>query len=378
MNQSLHQKVGILGGGQLGKMLSTAAAPWSLSLKMLDQTPETEGNSQVFRGNPTNYDDVMEFGKDKDIVTIEKEDVNTDALIQLQKDGVEVYPKPESLKIIQDKYIQKCFYRDNNFKTSGFYNIEKNELIEKVQSGEQKFPFILKHRTAGYDGKGVALIKDIKELDELSDGDYLVEELINIKQELSIIVARNTKGEMACYDAIGIETSKEGFLMDQIQVPAKDASEFQKELEVIATRLISTFEIVGLLAIEFFIDNNNVIYVNEVSPRPHNTGHHTIDTSVTSQYEQHLRAILGLPLGESKSSDHAICMNVLGPTNGEGTPQYLGVDKVLALPRAHIHLYGKKLSRPLRKLGHITIVADNEEQLKSIQHQVNEHFKVVV
>jgi 5-(carboxyamino)imidazole ribonucleotide synthase len=371
-------KSGVLGAGQLGKMLSVAAAPWSIDIELMDHEKSALDKGvacNIHYGDVKDYDQVVEFGKDKDIVTVEKEDVNVDALQTLKESGVKVCPDPESLRIIQDKYKQKQFYKENDFNTPAFYNINKNDLIAKINANEQSLPFVLKFRTCGYDGKGVLIIRDVKELEPLDNIDYLVEDFIDIKKELSIIAARNGNGEVVLYD-ISEPVASDGFLMKSLKVPVEISEKLNENLQNVAKRLITAFKIEGLLAIEYIIDVDDNYYINEVSPRPHNTGHHTIEFNSVSQFELHWRAILNLPMVTTRSKNNAVCINVLGPENASGEPVYEGLEELLSEPDIYLHLYGKKNNKPNRKLGHITVIADNEEELQRKINIVENKFRV--
>ena len=378
---SLDMKIGVLGGGQLGKMILTAAAPLSLNISIMENasvSPASPYVKKYVKGDLLNYEDVIAFGSDKDVLTIEIENVNVDALKALEERGVQVHPFPKSLEIIQDKGLQKQFYDDNGFKTAKFECLTKERLVNKIDSEEIKFPFVLKTRRAGYDGNGVAVIRTLNDLDDYPEASYLIEEKVDLKVELSVIAARNKKGEIKVYDVVEVGTVQGSFLMDHLSAPANIDNKLKIEIQETAKKLIDAFQIQGLLAVEFFLDNVGNLYINEVSPRPHNTGHHTIESDVISQYEQHLRGILNLPLGSSSSSKFASTVNVLGPNDKCGKPIYDGLEEVLSLPGVYVHLYGKLTSKPMRKLGHITIIAEDKEALVSKREYVNKNFKVKV
>jgi len=311
-------------------------------------------------------------------LTIEIEKVNIEALQKLKDSGVKVCPDPASLRIIQDKLEQKMFYKERGFETTEFYNANIPDLLKKIKSGDQSFPFVLKFRKDGYDGKGVMIIREEADLANLPDQDYLIEEFVDIQKEISVIAARNANGEIQCFDITEPVADSSGFLMTSLISPANISDDLTKKIGEVSKQLISELKIEGLLAIEFMIDQANNLTINEVSPRPHNTGHHTIEFNSVSQFEQHWRGVLNLPLTEVTSRNFAMCINVLGPKSGSGVPDYLGLNELLSEPDIHVHLYGKKESKPNRKLGHITVIADSREALEQKVSIVEKYFKVVV
>lgn len=377
----LESKIGILGGGQLGKMLVNAGSPMNLNISVMDTSENVPAKNHVVNfeiGDPLDYDQVLQFGKDKDVITIEKENVNSDALKQLELLGVEVHPNADSLKIIQDKGLQKDFYKKNGYPTASFSCLNKNEIVKQLEIGSLSFPFVLKKRKAGYDGNGVAIIKNLDDLKSYDNSNYLIEECIDIAKEVSLIAARNKSGQVNIYDATEVVTVKNSFLMNHLFSPAAISPTNLSEMKGIASSLIKDLSIQGLLAVEFMISTDGSIYVNEISPRPHNTGHHTIEMNLVSQYEQHLRGILDLPLGSCSSQQYALNLNIIGPDRVEGKPIYQGLEKVLSLTNVYIHIYGKKVTKPKRKLGHITIISTNKEELDNKMIFIEENFKVTI
>lgn len=353
-------KLGILGGGQLGKMMVTAASQWDINTYVLDPTPDCPASSvcSLFvRGNFKEYDVVYEFGKTVDILTIEIEHVNTEALIQLKREGKIIHPDPERLKLIQDKGLQKQFYEQNNFPSPSFRIFENKEAVTKaIEDGVVPIPFVQKLRTAGYDGKGVAVIKNKEELFKLLDGACVIEDLVGIRKEISVIAARNPDGEVVVYPPVEMVFNPVVNLVEHQISPADLDPEISKEALDLATKMISTFKICGLLAVEMFLDENNQLLINEVAPRPHNSGHHTIESAFTSQYEQHLRAISNLPLGSTRLIIPSVMVNLLGDRGYSGPVKYTGLKDCMAVEGVKIHLYGKKETRPYRKMGHATIL----------------------
>lgn len=363
---STTQKIGILGGGQLGKMLCLAAAPWDFKTCILDASPDFPAGqvcSEFTVGDFNNYDDVLAFGRDKDVLTIEIEHVNTEALHELKRMGKVVHPSPEALDIIKDKGRQKEFYRINNIPTAPFELFENEQgLLEAVESGRWSLPFVQKSRTAGYDGKGVSILRTAEDLKtQLLPGPCLAEGLAPIQTEIAVIAARNASGEVAVFPAVEMDFHPEANLVELLICPARISALVAAEAEVLAEQVISAFDICGLLAVEMFLCADGQLWVNEVAPRPHNSGHHTIDSAVTSQYQQHLRAICDLPLGDTAQIQPALMLNLLGADGHKGPAHYEGVAECIAISGVHVHLYGKALTSPFRKMGHVTITAETIE-----------------
>ncbi len=364
---STTQKIGILGGGQLGKMLCLAAANWDLKTYVLDASPDFPAGqvcTGFVAGDFKNYDDVLAFGRDMDILTIEIEHVNTDALRELERLGKVVHPAPRALDIIKDKGLQKEFYRENNVPTTRYelFGSEK-ELKKAVESGAWKLPFVQKTRIAGYDGRGVAILRTAEDLNsKLLTGPCLAEEMAPVQTELAVVAARNTDDEVIVFPPVEMDFHPEANLVEFLLCPARVPSLVAAEAEALAERVIRAFDICGLLAVEMFLTTDGQLLVNEAAPRPHNSGHHTIDSAVTSQFEQHLRAICNLPLGSTTQKMPAVMINLLGEPGHKGPVRYEGVEKCLALEGVYIHLYGKSQTSPFRKMGHVTVTAETAEQ----------------
>jgi len=374
-------RLGVLGGGQLGKMMGIAAADWHLPICFLDRSKAfpAGGISPCFtEGSFAKYEDVLAFGRTMDVVTIEIEHVNVEALLALEKEGIPVHPRPQALALIKDKGLQKQFYVENQFPTAPFALYESEEVIRQaVETGELGLPFIQKTRTAGYDGKGVQRIGSRAELNQLLPGPSLVEQQVNIEKELAVIVARNPRGEVAAFPMVEMEFNPEANLVEFLLCPARVSRELAQKAEDIARRLISTFDLCGLLAVEFFLSEEGDLLVNEVAPRPHNSGHHTIDSCQTSQFQQHLRAVLDLPLGSTALEQPAVMVNILGAPGHTGPPRYEGLEDCLALPGVHLHLYGKEITKPYRKMGHATITADKADQAIAMAWKVKSNLRVL-
>ncbi len=359
------KKLGILGGGQLGKMLALAAGPWHYPIYMLDESIEFPAGPYAMgftTGSFKDYDAVLAFGRQMDVVSIEIEHVNSAALHQLEKEGIKVHPSPKALDIIKDKGLQKQFYTQHEIPTSDYqlYS-DEHEIKNAIEAGTLSLPFVQKSRTAGYDGRGVALIKTEADLGKLLPGPALVEVLVPIEKELSVVAARNEKGEIATFPLVEMEFNEQANLVEFLLCPARVADAVVEEADQLARRVIEAFDICGLLAVELFLTKSGDILVNEVAPRPHNSGHHTIESCITSQFDQHIRAVLNLPLGSTKLTSPAVMLNLLGEAGSTGPAQYEGWEECLAMEGVYIHLYGKAICKPFRKMGHITILGETPE-----------------
>jgi 5-(carboxyamino)imidazole ribonucleotide synthase len=384
---SSNLKLGILGGGQLGKMLLQCTQTWDIHTVVLDPSPHSPCQylcNEFVLGNFNDYDTVMAFGQKVDLITIEIEHVNLKALFDLEKQGKVIHPKPSALEIIKDKGAQKKFYHLNQFDTAQFLlldNIEqiKNALIpeDDHQQALLQFPFVQKLRQSGYDGKGVQVINNTADLDKLMEGPSVIEKMVNIKREIAIIVARNEQGEIATYPPIEMDFVPEANLLDLLLYPANIAATIETKAIETAKTLIQSMDICGLLAVEFFIDNEDNLVVNEVAPRPHNSGHQTIESAYTSQYEQHIRAVLNMPLGSTKTKIPSVMVNLLGEPNFTGLVKYDGLYEVLQKEGVKVHIYGKKETRPMRKMGHVTVMHTNIIEAKKIALWVKQTLKVV-
>ena len=355
--------VGILGGGQLGKMLAIAAHPWDLPIYMLDKSSDYPGgpvSTKFFTGDFNNYDDVVAFGQQADVLTVEIEHVNTDALKSLKAAGKIVHPDPDILEIIKDKGLQKQFYEKNSLPTAPF-NLYKNltELKAAIERNEVSYPFVQKSREAGYDGKGVVVIKNAEMFDHCLPGGCVIEPLVPIEKEIAVVVARNPGGECQSFEPVEMQFHPTANLVELLFCPAALTPNQAKEVTQLARQVIEAYQLCGLLAVEFFLTKEGKWLVNEVAPRPHNSGHHTINSCVTSQFQQHLRAILNWPLGDTTERQPAAMINLLGENGHTGPVVYEGMEDCLNLPDCHLHLYGKTQTRPFRKMGHATALADD-------------------
>lgn len=358
-------KVGILGGGQLGKMLCQAASRWDLNVHILDQDaayPAGKVNRAFTSGDFKRYEDVYHFGKDMDIITIEIENVNVEALAQLEKEGKKVFPQPDVIKTIKDKGLQKMFYLERGLPTSPFAMYSSaQQIMEDVDNGQLKLPFVQKLRTEGYDGRGVQVVQKESDLARLFDSGSVVEDLVDIEKEIAVLVARNESGETKVFPSVEMAFHPTANLVEQLISPARIDENVEQRVRALALQVIDEFKMTGLLAIELFQKKDGTLLINEVAPRPHNSGHHTIEANVTSQYEQLIRAVLNLPLGQTDLRSPAVMINVLGAEGYEGKVHYEGVEDALSIPGVNLHLYGKAETKPYRKMGHATIVHENLE-----------------
>ena len=379
---STTSKIGILGGGQLGKMLCLSAANWDFKTYILDAAPDYPAG-QVCTGftigDFNNYADVLAFGQDKDVLTIEIEHVNTDALRALEAMGKIVHPSPRALEIIKDKGLQKEFYRENEIPTARYELFATENLLrEAIEAGRWALPLVQKTRTAGYDGKGVAVLRSPADLEtKLLPGPCLAEELVAIRTEIAVIAARNAGDDVAVFPAVEMEFHPEANLVEFLVCPARISPLVAAEAEALAERVIRSFDLCGLLAVEMFLTDDGRLLVNEVAPRPHNSGHHTIDSAQTSQYQQHLRAICNLPLGATEQLQPAAMLNLLGEPGQRGPVQYRGLETCLGLDGVYIHLYGKAITSPYRKMGHVTVTGATVELAMEKARFVRENLKVL-
>lgn len=351
--------LGILGAGQLGKMLAQAASPWDLRLKMLDpaaDAPAAHLCSRFVQGDFRDEQTVLDFGRDCDVLTLEIEQVNVAALEQLEAAGVTVYPQPRALRIIQDKGLQKQFFAERNLPSSPFRLFAD---AEAVRAAGLSFPCVQKSRTEGYDGRGVRMLRSPADLANLLPGPCLIEEAVDIHMELAVIAARNPAGDTVTYDPVEMSFHPTANLVEFLCAPARISPELAEAARALARRTIEAFDLVGLLAVEMFVDREGRLLLNEVAPRPHNSGHHSIEACVTSQYQQHLRMILGLPPGDPALRQAGVMLNVLGAPDHAGPVRYEGVDAVMRCSGAYLHLYGKRETRPFRKMGHLTVLHDD-------------------
>jgi 5-(carboxyamino)imidazole ribonucleotide synthase len=378
MAQAFYQnfKLGILGGGQLGRMLIQSGIDFNINFSILDPDPQAPCHqlAEFTCGKLTDYDTVIKFGQTCDLITIEIENVNTDALKDLVKQGKKVFPQPELIELIQDKRIQKQFYKDKGIPTADFILTSGRTDVLNYKSF---LPAVNKLGKEGYDGRGVQILKEDKDLAKAFDAPGLLEKLIDFDKEIAVITARNEKGEVSSFPAVEMVFHPEANLVEYLFAPAQITNGILLEAQGIAKKIIEELKLVGLLAVEMFVTKDGKVLVNEVAPRPHNSGHQTIEANVTSQYEQHLRAILNLPFGDTRALMPSIMVNLLGEDGYSGLAQYKGFEEVAQVSGVHVHLYGKKMTKPFRKMGHITVVDADLERLKEKARFVKDTLKVI-
>ncbi|MDO4727861.1 MAG: 5-(carboxyamino)imidazole ribonucleotide synthase [Bacteroidota bacterium] len=374
-------KLGILGGGQLGKMMLYDTRKFDIQTYVLD--PSSEAPSKIacnhfIEGDLMDFDAVYQFGKQVDILTFEIELVNLEALEKLEQEGKKVYPSAKTLRIIQNKGRQKMFYKKHDIPTSDFEIFGSlTDLQKAIAEGSVKMPFVWKATEFGYDGNGVKIVRSVSDLDQLPQGECLAEELIDFQNELAVIVARNPSGEIKTYPVVEMEFHPEANQVEYVICPARIDDSISKKAREIALKVSEKFEHVGLLAVEMFLTNDNQILVNEVAPRPHNSGHYSIEGSYTSQFEQHLRAILNLPLGNTDSKTAAVMVNLVGAEGYAGAVVYKNISEILSLDGVIPHIYGKKQTRPFRKMGHVTITNADINKAREIAQKVKNTIEVI-
>ncbi|MBW3545777.1 MAG: 5-(carboxyamino)imidazole ribonucleotide synthase [Bacteroidetes bacterium] len=370
-------KIGVLGGGQLGRMLIQAAIDLNLELHMLDPDPQAPCHqlaASFTQGSLTDYTTVLAWGRQFDLITIEIENVNVEALRELQRLGKQVFPQPEVIALIQDKRTQKQFYQEKNIPTAPFILTEDRQ---EVAQHLNFLPAMHKLGREGYDGRGVQRLVGAEDLPKAFDKPGLLEKLVDFDKEIAVIVARSASGEEKAFPAVEMVFHPEHNLVEYLFAPARIAAAIEQQAEEIALQVARELNMVGLLAVEMFVTQEGKVLVNEVAPRPHNSGHQTIEANITSQYGQHLRAILGLPLGDTAAKIPSAMVNLLGEAGYTGPARYAGMESVLALSGVQVHLYGKKVTKPYRKMGHVTIVDPNPQRLQEKAEFVKNTLKVI-
>lgn len=374
-------KLGILGGGQLGKMLLNETRKFDIQTYVIDPSAEAPSKiacNKFFQGDLMDFDTVYNFGKQVDVLTFEIENVNVDALEKLEREGVKVYPSSKNLHTIQNKATQKLFYLDHNLPTSTFSRFAyASEIEDAIANGGLKCPFVWKSTQFGYDGTGVKIVRSLQDLEHLPKGECIAEELVDFKTELAVIVARNTSGEVKTYPVVEMEFHPEANQVEYVICPARIPEAIAKKAQDVALAVSKAYNHVGLLAVELFLTKDDKILINEVAPRPHNSGHQTIEASFTSQFEQHLRAILNLPLGETKSKLGGIMVNLVGAENYTGDVIYENIEAIMKMEGVTPHIYGKKQTRPFRKMGHVTIVNENLNTAREVAEKVKNTIRVI-
>ena len=374
-------KLGILGGGQLGKMLLFDTRKFDIQTYVLDPSDEAPCKiacDQFFKGDLMDFETVYNFGKKVDVLTFEIELVNLDALVKLEDEGLKVYPSPKTLKLIQNKGIQKDFYTQHTIPTANYKRFDDlKSLIVDILDSKTKLPFVWKCTEFGYDGNGVKVIRQISDLDNLANVECIAEEMVPFKNELAVIVCRNPSGEIRTYPVVEMEFHPEANQVEYVICPARIDDAVAEKARAIALNISKEFNHVGLLAVEMFQTEDDEIIVNEVAPRPHNSGHYSIEASYTSQFENHLRAILDLPLGNTESKVAGIMVNLVGEEGFSGNVLYENIEKILRWTGVTPHIYGKKQTRPFRKMGHVTIVNEDINEARRIAENVKNTIRVI-
>ena len=374
-------KLGILGGGQLGKMLLTETRKFDIQTLVLEpseEAPARFGCNGFYKGSLMDFDTVYEFGNMVDLLTIEIENVNLDALDKLEEEGLPIYPSPKALRLIQNKGRQKDFYVANGIPTSAHQRfVDINGLRKSLEKGELIFPFVWKSAQFGYDGNGVKICRSALDLVKLPEVECIAEQLVPFKNELAVIVARSVSGEVKTYPVVEMEFHPEANQVEYVICPARIDEKVAQKATEIALKVSQAFNHVGLLAVEMFQTEDDEILVNEVAPRPHNSGHYSIEASYTSQFENHIRAILDLPLGNTDSKVAGIMVNLVGEEGYSGQVIYENIEKIMAIDGVTPHIYGKRETRPFRKMGHVTIVNEDMTEARRIAEEVKNSIRVI-
>ncbi|WP_029035446.1 5-(carboxyamino)imidazole ribonucleotide synthase [Salinimicrobium terrae] len=373
--------LGILGGGQLGKMLLYETRKYDIRTVVLDPSAEAPCRiacDEFTLGDLMDFDTVVKFGRKADVLTFEIEGVNVKALEKLEAEGVKVYPSSQTLKKIQDKGIQKDFFKNHGIPTADYQKYSsKMAFLEGLQKGEVSMPVVWKSTTGGYDGKGVAVVRNANTAEDLPEIPCIAEDLIPFKNELAVIVARNPSGEVKTYPVVEMEFHPEANQVEYVICPARIEASVAEKARKIAEKVSEAYQHVGLLAVEMFQTVDDEILVNEVAPRPHNSGHYSIEAAFTNQFEQHIRAILDLPLGETESKTGGIMVNLVGEEGYTGKVVYKNISEILKLKGVTPHIYGKKITRPFRKMGHVTIVNTDIAEARRIAEEVKKTIEVI-
>jgi 5-(carboxyamino)imidazole ribonucleotide synthase len=371
------QKIGILGGGQLGRMLLQAGVNYPVETFLMENDagcPAAHLCHHFTKGDIKNFDDVYNFGKGLNAITIEIESANEDALEKLESEGVKIYPKPSALRIIKNKILQKKFYKDNQLPTAE-YVITQN--LAELKNNENFLPAVHKKAMGGYDGRGVQILKKKEDVSKGFDEPAILEKMVEIHKEIALIVAINEKGEAAFYPPVDMVFNKDLNLLDYQISPADIPEKAIWKIEAIAITLVKNLKSPGIFAVEFFIDRNGDVLVNETAPRVHNSGHHTIEANYSSQFDMLWRIMLNYPLGNTDHILPAAIVNLLGADGFEGDAKYEGINEILAMDNVFVHIYGKKKTKAGRKMGHITILSKEKQDLTHKARNIKNALKVI-
>lgn len=370
-------RIGVLGGGQLGRMMIQNAINLNLPICCLDPDPNAPCKNiatEFTVGSLNDFDTVYAFGQDKDIITIEIESVNVAALKKLESEGKKVFPQADVIALIQDKGAQKLFYQQHGIPSPEFFLVTDKSEITKYSA---HFPFFQKLRKGGYDGKGVVKLSSVENLSNAFDAPSVLEKLVDFDKEISVIVARNEKGETKCFPAVECAFNPEANLVEFLFSPANINTEIEQAAEKIAVTVAEKIGIIGLLAVEMFVTKDGQVLVNEIAPRTHNSGHHSIEGNITSQFEQHIRAICNFPLGDTDIIRPSVMINLLGEKGYEGAAKYVGLEDAIAQSGVYVHLYGKAITKPFRKMGHITIVDKDLSKATQKAKEIKDCVKII-
>jgi len=370
-------KIGIVGGGQLGRMFIQNGLNYGLEFHVLDPDPDAPCNAIAHRFVCADRNDeqaVYEMGRQCDVVTIEIENVSIAALKRLEKEGVKVFPQPAVLEMIRDKGLQKQFYLDNGLPTADFALVKDREEIRTHLS---LLPVMQKLRIGGYDGKGVQPLRSPGDIASAFDAPSVLEAWVENEMELAVLVARNARGEVKSFPVVELVFNPEANLVDYLVSPARIDARVETEARSLAGQLINRLDMVGLLAVEMFLTRDGKVLVNEIAPRPHNSGHHTIEACYTSQYDQHLRAILDWPLGDTDLRSAAAMINLLGEKGHEGKVKYQGLEEAIREQGVYPHLYGKAVTKPFRKMGHVTVLGETTDHALEKAKRTNAQVRVI-
>lgn len=371
-----NKTIGILGGGQLGRMLIQQGINYGLITYVLDKDPNASCKhicNKFVVGDLLDFDTVYQFGKMVDKLTIEIEHVNVDALLKLKSEGLQIIPDPEALKIIQDKGLQKAFYKENQIPTADFILLNNKSDLEKNSAF---LPAFQKMRKLGYDGKGVTRIENLDNLTQAFDCESILEKYFDFEKEISVIVVSDGKGNLACYDPVELVFDPKYNLVDYLISPANIKPSIENEAKAIAKKVVGELNSPGIFAVELFLGKNNELLVNETAPRAHNSGHQTIEGNYSSQYDQQIRLLLGLPIGSVQAHSHSLMMNLIGEPKYSGKAKYEGIETVMAMEGIYVHLYGKLDTRPGRKMGHITIIGDDTANMIEQSKKIKQILKI--
>ena len=376
----MNKKIGIIGGGQLGKMILDETNKIDLEVSILDpnkNSPCKNLTKNFIQGDFNDFDTVLNFGLAHDIISYEIEHINVDALDELVSKGIEVQPSPKILRIIQDKNLQKSFFKENNFPTSDFsYFNSKNDLLNSFKKSNLSFPCVWKKTKFGYDGFGVKILNTKNDFSKLPDAEMIIEDLIEFKKELSVIVAVNKKGDIKAYETVEMEFNPDSNQVEFVISPANISEIINRNAKKIAYELAKKINLIGLLAVEMFLTNDDKILINEIAPRPHNSGHFSIDACPTSQFKQHINSIMNFELGETSHQNCAVMLNLVGGNSQTGEVKYENLDLLKNQKNVYIHIYGKKITRPNRKMGHVTVICDNFASAYKKAKEIKEIIKV--